>query len=150
MNAPTLIPAKVRRIMPTLGSSIDGEALGACRAIGRILDGASLSFHDLAHAIRVEELEPDPVAIFHGIDPDPAGWRSAWSQNRQRSAYTPRQEREHREQALYCRDHDGGRLSDRERLFVLSIANWRGGLSVRQGDWLTDICARLEAEDRAA
>ncbi len=152
------IPEKARRIIPTLGSPVDGEALGAARAIGRVLSGAGLSYHDLAAAIPVAAEARRPVppgARSYPIHPDPPGqkfgnfadWRRAWGASG-RPHFTPRQERAQREQAAYCRMHDRGRLSPRERAFIRDIDGQRHGLTVRQSDWLAVICDRLEQEDR--
>ena len=147
MNAPIAIPAKVRRIVPTLGSPVDGEALGACRAIGRTLHGAGLDFHALAAAIKVDEGEPDPVAIFHGLDPDPAGWREAWSRPRKHRFFTEKQEAEQRAQMRFCKANNA-RLGPHERAFVDSISRSNIGLSYRQAAWLADIADRLDWEGR--
>ena len=158
IGAPT-IPEKVRRIVPTLGSSVDGEALGACRAIGRTLGTAGLDFHDLARAIPVrsdlvgdahEDRRPAPKW-------DAAQWRSASTRpppeyrpsRRKASVFTPTQSALHRRMALFCRNADRGRLSDRERAFVSEISASRRELTVRQYDWLSTITDRLDMEDRS-
>lgn len=153
------IPEKARRIIPTLGSTVDGEALGAARAIGRVLSSAGLSYHDLAAAIPMvgeAKRSVPPGARSYPIHPNTPGrrfgsfadWRQAWGTSG-RSHFTPRQERAQREQAAYCRTHDRGRLSPRERAFVRDIISDQGhGLTLKQADWLAVICDRLEQEDR--
>ena len=156
MSAAPTIPEKVRRIVPTLGSSVDGEALGACRAIGRTLGAAGLDYHDLARAIPTES---DNITLEPGHSPrwDAAQWRSASKRpapeyrpsRRKPSIFTPMQSAIHRRMALFCRNADRGRLSDRERAFVAEISTSRRELSVRQLDWLSTITDRLDMEDRA-
>lgn len=50
---------KVARLVPLLGSPNDGEALGAARAIGRVLKAAGEDWHRLA----AELLQPAPAVI---------------------------------------------------------------------------------------
>ena len=156
MTGAPAIPEKVRRIMPTLGSSVDGEALGACRAIGRTLGAVGLDYHDLARAIPTKA---DNVMLEPGHSPqwNAAQWRSASKRpapeyrpsRRKPSTFTPMQSAIHRRMALYCRNADRGRLSDRERAFVSEISASRRELSVRQLDWLSTITDRLDMEDRS-
>lgn len=44
--------AKIGRLIPLMGSDVDGEALGAARAIGRTLKAAGLDLHALADHVR--------------------------------------------------------------------------------------------------
>ena len=150
MNAPASIPPNVRSLVTMLASDMDGEALGACRAINRVLKGVGLSFHDLAEAIPVQPVGHfrQPPQAHDAPAYDSAQCREAWRTGPARRSYTPLQEARHRDMARHCRDHDRGRLTEAERAFVWNIGNLRGGLSIRQGDWLTDICDRLEWEDR--
>ncbi|GJD43985.1 hypothetical protein AFCDBAGC_1847 [Methylobacterium cerastii] len=154
MTSAPAIPEKVRRIVPTLGSPVDGEALGACRAIGRVLQGEGLSYHDLAAAIPVRT--EIPVLSRTPPEWDTARWRSASTRpapdyrpsRRKASVFTPTQSAIHRRMALFCRNADRGRLSDRERAFVSEISASRRELTVRQYDWLSTITDRLDMEDR--
>ena len=154
MNQRTAIPPKVRSLVPMLASDMDNEALGACRAINRVLKGAGLSYHDLAEAIPVQSSDPTYRTACTNDDHVPTynstQWREAWRTRSARRAYTPLQEARHRDMARHCRDRDRGRLTKAEREFVWNIANLRSGLSIKQGDWLADICDRLEWEDRRA
>jgi hypothetical protein len=43
-----VIPSKVPSLVRLLASENDGEALGAARALGRVLSNEGMSFHDLA------------------------------------------------------------------------------------------------------
>lgn len=148
MAAP--IPALVKRILPTLGSSTDGEALGACRAIGRTLKAAGLDFHDLAAAIPTgeprggERFEPsrrDNSVGANRIRPfDAYAWKRA---------YTPRQEAENRARVRFCQDR-AWRLNDWERGFLNNVACLHGNLSIKQGDRLAAMTDRLDMEARRA
>ncbi|GJE57349.1 hypothetical protein [Methylobacterium thuringiense] len=156
MTAPRPIPDKVRRIIPTLGSPVDGEALGAARAIGRVLQAGGASYYDLAAAIPAREPEPG-LGDYRpyrretwSSTPRPArwgDWRGAWVRDARPRKFTPIQEARQEDMAAFCRSRTS-RLSDRERAFVNGIAPERRGLSIRQGDWLADICSRLEHEGR--
>lgn len=150
MNARSPIPSKVRLLVPVLASPHDGEVVGTARAIGRVLDSAGLGFHDLAAAIPTES-DVDPIPAW-----DAAGWNAAARPTanphapirRERSVFTEKQSARHRQMAVFCKNADRGRLTARERDFVNNVAFWRRDLSIAQADWLTDICDRLETEDR--
>jgi hypothetical protein len=45
---------RVGQLIRLLGSSQDGEALGACRALGRVLASAGSDFHELAASIEAQ------------------------------------------------------------------------------------------------
>ena len=64
--------------------------------------------------------------------------------------FTPKQTAAHRRLALWVRNNERGRLSDRERRFITDIASWRRELTIPQADWLTAIADRLDQEDRGA
>ena len=42
------IPQKITRIIPLMGSPVNGEALSACHAVGRVLEHSGLTYRDLA------------------------------------------------------------------------------------------------------
>lgn len=144
MNQRLAIPPKVARIMPLMGSSMDGEALGACRAVGRVLDHSGLTYRDLAAAIPTREAAP---GLGDGRVQSPPAYRPS---RREVSVFTPAQSAHHRRMALWVRNNERGRLTPREREFIANIASWRRELSITQADWLTDITDRLEQEDRHA
>jgi len=56
---PQMVRAKVAPLIRLLSSSIEGERLAAVGGIGRVLKGAGLGFHELAHAIEQPQ-EPKP------------------------------------------------------------------------------------------
>lgn len=57
MSNTLCLPSKVARLIPLLGSDVDGEVVSAARAIARTLKSAGLDLHDLAR-----QLEPTPVS----------------------------------------------------------------------------------------
>ena len=50
----TDVALRVGPLIRLLGSSQDGEALGACRALGRVLANAGADFHELAASIEAQ------------------------------------------------------------------------------------------------
>jgi hypothetical protein len=50
----TGVAPRIGQLIRLLGSSQDGEALGACRALGRVLDSAGADFHELADCIEAQ------------------------------------------------------------------------------------------------
>lgn len=159
MKGSPTIPPKIRSILPLCGSSTDGEALGACRAIGRTLGTVGLDFHDLAKAIQTGPIKADNVHLDRRSAPkwDDAQWRSASTRpapayrpsRRKASIFTPLQQAVHRRHALWVRNAEGGRLSDKERSFIASVVHQRHELSLAQADWLVDIVDRIDMEDRS-
>lgn len=151
MTARPAIPEKVRRIVPLLGSPNEGEALGACRALARVLAGSGLDFGDLAAALPIgpemSTADHPPAAPSRAPAPSYQDWRGEWAGRfRRPRTFTPRQEARQEAMAAFCRAH-GTRLGPRERAFVGSIRPCLDGLTTLQADWLNDICARLEWED---
>jgi hypothetical protein len=71
MSALAAVAPRVGQLIRLLGSSQDGEALGACRALGRVLDGAGADFHELAASIEalaapsVHRESRSPVGEWH-------------------------------------------------------------------------------------
>ena len=152
MTASSLIPMKVRAILPLCGSEIDGEALGACRAVGRVLNAAGFDFRDLAAAIRVDEpavgyemsRRRDKSTAERSRGPIPPYDAYSW-----RRAYTPGQEAEHRARVRFCQGQ-AWRLTAWEREFVNNVARLHGNLSIKQGDRLAAMTDRLDMEARRA
>ena len=119
-HLPAAVAPKIAKLIPMLGTSNDGEALAACRAMGRALHAAGSDFHALAAAIR------SPLAPV--IPPSPA--TALWS-------------------AIVgsLSEHRG--LTAREAEFVASVGDMlrRGRmLSERQKDWLRAIHGRINPE----
>ncbi|MCJ2070040.1 hypothetical protein MKK75_14760 [Methylobacterium sp. J-030] len=142
------IPEKVRRLVPVLGSPVDGEALGAARAIGRVLTGAGLGFTDLASAIPTRASIED-VSTSSVRPAPPAATVPEFHAYRWRRAYTPRQEQQHRTHVAFCQSQPW-RLTEWERRFLDGIARQHGNLTIRQGDRLAALTDRLEQEVRRA
>jgi hypothetical protein len=46
----TPLPPIIRKLIPRLGSTYDGEVIATARAVGRALHGAGQDWHDLARA----------------------------------------------------------------------------------------------------
>jgi len=117
---------KLGKLIRLFGSDRDGEVLGAVRAAERTLKGAGLDWHALADAIG---REPEP-AVYLDADPDePATWRDL---------------------AAWCCQHDGGRLTAKERRFVRDMAArlvLDGSPSDKQAAWLRAIYANLRNGD---
>lgn len=61
MNAVTF-PPKLPQLVRLLASDHDGEVVAAARAIGRALDSAGLSFHDLADRLSFHQETKTPHA----------------------------------------------------------------------------------------
>ena len=70
MSALALAPVadKLGKLIPRLGSNYDGEVIATARAIGKTLENAGLSWHDVAGAIAKSSV-PAPYA---GANPQ---WR---------------------------------------------------------------------------
>jgi hypothetical protein len=82
MSALAAVAPRVGRLIRLLGSSHDGEALGACRALARVLASAETDFHELAATIEATApaISPEgcaPVAAWHAharwLDERPEG-----------------------------------------------------------------------------
>ncbi len=114
---------RIRKLIPVLGSDQPGEVVAAANAIGGSLRGTGCDWHDLAAAI----------SSGRSLDP-PHDYQCS------QFAFG--------DLARFCRDADGGRLSDVERRFVLDMA----GLgffrrpSTRQEAWLKAIYSHLVRE----
>jgi len=123
------VAPKLQKLVPLLASNHDGEVVATARAIGRTLQGAGLDWHHLAQALTMPLPQPKPAGAARWSaddakpDHDPADWHGM---------------------AKWARDHDDGRLSDRERRFITDMAaplQMRRGFkpSAKQLDWLTSI-----------
>lgn len=115
------VAPRLALLIPRLASQHDGEAVATVRAIERILASAGLDLHDVARAIAAPAA-PDAIA----------------APTRQ-----PSQSGDWRRLAAWCRDHDGGRLTQKQRAFVADMVTWRGEPTAPQAEWLRAIADRL-------
>jgi hypothetical protein len=115
---------RLRKLIPRLGTTYEAEAITTVRAIERTLKGAGFDWHDLANAAAAHFSARIREALPH-LEPDSA---SDWA-----------------DLARWCRDHDNGRLTPREREFVESMVGWCHWRdpTERQAAWLADIADRL-------
>ena len=149
MTVTTTINPKALRVLPMLGSPVDAEALSACRRVGAILAKAGQSYNDLAAAARAAGEVPASGPTW-----DSAAWDAAGAHvrpyRRKKYTFTPAQASEHRRQALWVRNAEAGRLSQRERQFISDICRQRQELTLAQADWLAVIHERIAMENRHA
>jgi hypothetical protein len=121
VNAPVQLVAK---LIPRLASPHDGEVVATARAIERTLRGAGLDLHALAKAL-CERAAP--------ISVPPASWHPAmfndWAGI-----------------ARWCRDHDGGFLSAKERSFIADMVARAPfpNPTDKQAKWLLGIQSELQ------
>lgn len=124
-----MIPAKVIALIPRLGTSFDAEAIATRDAIGRLLKAAGLDWHDFAAACgSIRPMVGDPET-----SPMPSTSPSFG------------------DLARAARDLDQGRLSPRERGFVMEMCSKGFSFrpSSRQAAWLDDILDRLHGRAAA-
>lgn len=70
------LPASIVRLIPLLGSPVDGEVLATVRAMSRALKGAGADWHDVARVIG-ESCQPSPSVETRA---PPHGSTSGWKQ----------------------------------------------------------------------
>ena len=64
----TLVPRRLGKTIALLGSPVDGEALAAARALGRLLEAAGMDHHDLAALVSAEmDRRARPAFTFAGL-----------------------------------------------------------------------------------
>jgi len=117
------VAPKLSKLIPMLATDHDGEVVATVRAINRTLQGAGLDFHNLVEALcghKTATYVPPPA------EKEPETWC---------------------EIALWCRNHDGGDLSLKERKFVLDmIRRTATGQepTEKQAKWLRSIYIKLQ------
>ena len=124
MSTSLSLPPKVALLIPLLGSSQDGEVLGAAGAIQRTLQAAGRDWHDLVSIIATPATAAAPPSA-----PELAV----------RTAY---------DVASWCARH-ASPLSDRERTFVHDMVGrlvWNGTATEKQSAWLRAIYVRLRRQ----
>ena len=127
MNAITPIAGKLGPLIRMMGSPVDGEALAACRAIGRTLNNADLDFHWLADTIERAAL---PVVV---------------EQPRQEASPAP-ELKPWQVLAMDCIRAGTGRLKPAELDFLRGMVHWPGNPSDKQSRWLDAIASVLGLE----
>lgn len=132
---------KVCRIIPILGSPVDGEVLAGGRALDRLLTGARLDLHFLAARIAGEPWESTSAVPA----PQPAHRPTRCPRS---SVFTEKQSAEHHEMARWCLDNDRGRLKPKDRKLLVNIVARRFELSIDQADWLVGLTDHFDQEDR--
>jgi hypothetical protein len=125
MSDMAIVAPKLSKLIPMLATEHDGEVVAAVRAISRTLKGAGMDFHALVEAL----CEPK-----HGTyvppPPPPEKQPETWC-----------------EIAIWCRNHDGGDLSYKERKFVLDmIRRTATGYepTEKQATWLRALRVKLQ------
>jgi hypothetical protein len=127
MSALTPIAPKIAPLVRMLGSPVDGEALAACRAIGRTLDTAGMDFHDLAEVVERAAL---PLVV-----------------DRPRQEASPAPElKPWQILAMNCIRLGTGGLKPAELDFLRGMVHWPGEPSEKQTRWLDAIASALGIE----
>lgn len=127
MMALAHVAPKLAPLVRMLGSPVDGEALAACRAIGRTLDTAGVDFHDLADVVERAAL---PVVVDKPLEePAPAPELKPWQST-----------------AMNCIRAGMGRLKPAELDFLRGMAHWPSEPSDKQIRWLNAITSALGLE----
>src|SRR6516162_8073878 len=90
---------RVAKLIPRLASTHDGEVIATVAAIRRTLGSAGLDLHDLARIVATNL--PHRARYSTRDDVPDSGDLARW-----------------------CCDHDGGRLTAKERAFVTCMTTW--------------------------
>jgi hypothetical protein len=112
------------RLIRLLASSVDGEALGAVRALDRTLRACGCDFHDLASIVETPPTAPGAGFRDHfgSDDDDPAEiWEAMVAD---------------------CAD-ELDKFSAKEQQFILTLQDWYGTPTAKQLDWLVALSKRL-------
>jgi hypothetical protein len=113
------IAPRVAQLIRLLASDRDGEALAACRALGRTLASVGQDFHSLAAVER-----PEPAAQVHYEYTAPRADASA----------------------RWLAEHHMHRLTAKEQSFVRDMLAWSGQPTERQRQWLRSIVQRVSGQ----
>jgi hypothetical protein len=132
---------KIGKLIKMLSLSNDGEVVAAARAILRSLAQEGADIHELAARVEGGKLSKADMQRIYD---------AAYRDGKQAA------ERNHGDEfhnvgpswhamAIECRDHDNGRLTQRERAFVEDMVRWtaRREPSEKQGKWLHVLYVRL-------
>lgn len=118
------VAPRVAQLIRLLASNSDGEALAACRALGRTLASVGQDFHSLAAAVE----RPGPAAQVHYEYTAPRADASA----------------------RWLAEHHMHRLTAKEQSFVRDMVIWSGAPTERQRQWLRSIVERVSGQRRRA
>lgn len=145
-SIPPAIAPRVAALVRMLGSDVDGEALGAARALQRTLGGVGLDLHALADAVEHPAI---PVMMFRDR-PDPAAPRRS-RKARAGDVELDFTQRRNVVEALR-RGLAGSRMTEWERTFAGSLVEqlqgqrWR--ITERQAETLVRLLGKI-GEGRA-
>jgi hypothetical protein len=133
--------SKIERLLVlALSSEQINEALAARSAIKNMLATEGLDIHEFAARLRSNKLSKAEMQKIYdaGVQEgkDAAAAAQGFSSTEGPTDY---------EMAIYCVEHDNGRLNDREREFVEDMVRWctRRESTERQGRWLHRLWVRL-------
>ncbi len=112
------IAPTVGKLVRLLGSDKDHEALGAARALKRVLTSVKLDLHDLANVVEFAARREAPQVALATADDDAA-----------------------REMIKCCCEYSD-LLSAKELAFVRSMTKWHGQPTDRQMAWLSSLYER--------
>lgn len=138
---PTTILPRVSALVRLLGSPVDGERLGACRALERTLASSGATLHDLAERI---ERGPAPRGVY-ADEPDTTTTYKSWQ---------PWSERDSVRCSLQIAVSLGG-LTTWEREFSKSVlaqitASWTWRPSPKQRQQIEVIVEKSKVRARAS
>ena len=116
-----MLPAIIQKLVPRFASDFDGEVIATRNTIGQALRSAGLDWNDLAEACFSSRRPYDSASALPSFG----------------------------DLARACRDLDEGRLTTRERGFVMQMCSLGFGYmpSQRQTNWLAAILGRLRRLD---
>jgi hypothetical protein len=100
-----------------LGSDTDGEALGAARALKRVLKAHGADFHTLAALIEAPSTAPNGGVNHFGDDRGAPNWQTMV--------------------AVCIGRFD--QFTAKEQQFLKTMQRWRGKPTAKQLKWLTDL-----------
>jgi hypothetical protein len=121
------------KLIRLLASDVDGEALGAVRALGRALKAHGADFHDLASLVEAPSTAPSGGRTgtgfhdhFGGDDGDPVETEPPWEM-----------------MVDACTDQLD-RFTPKEQEFLQSMQLWYGTPTPKQFDWLVALFERVQ------
>ncbi len=137
---PSTVLPRVGALVRMLGSPIDGEALGAARALGRTLQGVGADLHALADRI---ENPPAPVVILQDTPASPRARRPRKAGSSASGGIDIGSTRRHEIIDGLSRTSARGALSSWEEDFCSSVIRTLQGSRPRLSAWQYEIVERL-------